>query len=182
MFKSRAQLEGEILGLRHQLMILRRKAPPKPRLGVVDRLIFVWFYELRPSPLNAVVIVQPDTAVRCHRESFRLYWRWKSRSSGGRPSISRELRCLVQSSSSSLTNPLWGAPRNHGKLLKLGVDMAQSTVAKYTVRGRPPPGQNWKTLLRNHAAAIADCHNRLRTHWTKTRQSIAPPMTTGRSG
>jgi transposase InsO family protein len=141
------------LVLRHQLNILRRTAPPRPRFRVIDRLIFVWLYRLRSSILDAVAIVQPETVLRWHREGFRLYWRWKSRSRSGRPPISRELRRLIREM--SLANPLWGAPRLHGELLKLGIEVAQSTVAKYMARGRPPPGQSWKTFLRNHAAGIA---------------------------
>jgi hypothetical protein len=91
--------------------------------------------------------------LRWHREGFRLYWRWKSRARSGRPPISRELRRLIREM--SLANPLWGAPRLHGELLKLGIEVAQSTVAKYMARGRPPPGQSWKTFLGNHAAGIA---------------------------
>jgi hypothetical protein len=152
-FKSRARLEAEILILRHQLMILRRKAPTRPRLSAVDRLILVWLYRVRPSVISAITIVQPETVVRWHRNGFRLYWRWKSRSMGGRPPISPEMRHLIREM--NLANPLWGAPRVHGELLKLGVEVAQSTVAKYMARGRRPPSQGWKTFLRNHAAGIA---------------------------
>ena len=153
LFRSRARLETEILVLRHQLMILHRKAPRRLRLSVVDRLFFVWLYRLHPSVISAVTIVRPETVVRWHRAGFRLYWRWKSRSRVGRPPISRELRQLIREM--SLANPLWGAPRIHGELLKLGVDIAQSTVAKYMARGGRPPGQSWKAFLRNHAAGIA---------------------------
>ena len=153
LFRSRGRLAAEILVLRHQLNILRRKAPPRPRFSVIDRLIFVWLYRLRSSILDAVAIIQPETVLRWHREGFRLYWRWKSRSRSGRPPISRELRRLIREM--SLANPLWSAPRLHGELLKLGIEVAQSTVAKYMARGRPPPGQSWKTFLRNHAAGIA---------------------------
>ncbi len=128
LFKSRARLEAEILVLRHQLMILRRKTPTRLRLSVIDRLIFVWLYRLRPTIINAVTIVRPETVVRWHRAGFRFYWRWKSRSRVGRPPISLELRHLIRKM--SLANPLWGAPRIHGELLKLGVEVAQSTVAK----------------------------------------------------
>jgi hypothetical protein len=152
-FKSRARHEAEIAVLRHQLIILRRKAPAKPRVRVVDRFIFVWLYRLCPSVISAVTIVRPETVVRWHRAGFRFYWRWKSRASGGRPPISCELRCLIREM--SIANPLWGAPRIHGELLKLGIDVAQSTVAKYMVRGRRPPGQSWKSFLHNNAAAIA---------------------------
>src|SRR3979411_1587411 len=82
-FKTRARLEAEIALLRHQLNVLRRQAPLKPRLTVADRLVFVWLYHLFPAVLNAVTIVQPETVIRWHRTGFRLYGRWKSRSRGG---------------------------------------------------------------------------------------------------
>jgi hypothetical protein len=131
-FKSRARLEAEILVLRHQPMILRRRAPPRPRIRVVDRLIFLWLYRLQPSVVDAVCIVRPETVVRWHRLGFRTYWRRKSCSPGGRPPISSELRRLIREMSGA--NPLWGAPRIHGELLKLGIEVAQSTVAKYMAR------------------------------------------------
>ena len=154
-FKTRAKLEAEIILLRHQLMVLRRRVPVTPRLTVVDRLTFVWLYRLFPSVLNAITIVKPDTIIRWHRAGFRLYWRWKSRSLGGRPRVAIEIRHLIRDM--SLANPLWGAPRIHGELLKLGIEIAQSTVAKYMARNRHGggPSQNWKTFLHNHAAGIA---------------------------
>src|SRR5229473_1916579 len=152
-FRSKGRLEAEIVILRHQLNVLRRRTPSRARLTLIDRLIFVWLYRLRPSVLSAVVIVQPETVVRWHREGFRLYWRWKSRARGGRPRIPRDLRDLIREM--SLANPLWGAPRIHGELLKLGIELAQSTVAKYMARRRRPPSQSWKTFLRNHADGIA---------------------------
>jgi len=79
-FKTRARLEAEIALLRHQLNVVRRQAPLKPRLTVADRLVFVWLYRLLPAVLNAVTIVQPETVIRWHRTGFRLYWHWKSRS------------------------------------------------------------------------------------------------------
>lgn len=153
LFRSKGRLEAEIVILRHQLNVLRRGMPSRARLTLIDRLIFVWLYRLRPSVLGAVVIVQPETVMRWHREGFRLYWRWKSRARGGRPRIPRDLRDLIREM--SLANPLWGAPRIHGELLKLGIEIAQSTVAKYMVRCRRPPSQSWKTFLRNHGAGIA---------------------------
>jgi hypothetical protein len=153
LFRSKGRLEAEIVILRHQLNVLRRGMPSRARLTLIDRLIFVWLCRLRPSVLNAVVIVQPETVVRWQREGFRLYWRWKSRARGGRPRIPRELRRLIRGM--SLANPLWGAPRIHGELSKLGIEVAQSTVARYMARGRRPPSQTWKAFLRNHAAGIA---------------------------
>ncbi len=152
-FKTRAQLEAEIVLLRHQLNVLRRRVPSKPKLAVADRLLFVWLYRLFPSVLNAVAIVQPETIIRWHRAGFRLYWRWKSRSRGGRPKVPIEIRRLIRDM--SLANRLWGAPRIHGELLKLGIEVAQSTVAKYMARSGRGRSQTWKTFLHNHAAGIA---------------------------
>jgi hypothetical protein len=153
LFRSKGRLEAEIVILRHQLNVLRRRMPSRARLTLIGRLIFVWLYRLRPSVLGAAVIVHPETVVRWHREGFRLYWRWKSRARGGRPRLPRDLRDLIREM--SLANPLWGAPRIHGELLKLGIEIAQSTVAKYMAQHRRPPSQSWKTFLRNHAAGIA---------------------------
>ena len=125
-FKTRARLEAEILVLRHQLNVLRRQAPSKPRLTVADRVIFVWLYRLFPSVLRALSVIEPETVIQWHRMGFRLYWRWKSRSRGGRPRIPAEIRRLIRDM--SLANRLWGAPRIHGELLKLGIEVAQSTV------------------------------------------------------
>ena len=152
-FKTQARLEAEILVLRHQLNVLRRRTPSKPRLTIADRMILVWLYRLFPSVLSAITIIQPDTIIRWHRTGFRLYWRWKSRSRGGRPKLAMEIRRLIRDM--SLANRLWGAPRIHGELLKLGIEVSQSTVAKYMARSGRGSSQTWKTFLRNHAAGIA---------------------------
>ncbi len=153
LFKTQARLEAEISVLRHQLNVLRRQVPSKPRLTVGDRLLFVWLYRLFPSVLSAISIIEPETVIRWHRMGFRQYWRWKSRSRGGRPQIPGEIRRLIREM--SLANRLWGAPRIHGELLKLGIEVAQSTVAKYMARSGRGRSQTWKTFLRNHAAGIA---------------------------
>jgi transposase InsO family protein len=142
MFRSHARREAEIMFLRHQLLVLRRSAPPRLRLRTTDRLIFVWLYRLFPSLLGATIIFKPETLVRWHRSGFRLYWCWKSRQRVGRPEIPIEIRDLVRAISRD--NPLWGAPRIHGELLKLGIDIAQSTVAKYMCRRRHPPSTSWR--------------------------------------
>ena len=108
---------------------------------------------LWPKLLGAVQVVQPETILRWHRAGFKAFWRWKSRCRRGRPRIDRELRDLIRRMSQE--NPLWGAPRIHGELLKLGFEVAQSTVSKYVVRRQTPPSQTWKTFLLNHADAIA---------------------------
>jgi hypothetical protein len=107
---------------------------------------------LFPSVLNAIAVVQPETIIRWHRTGFRLYWRWKSRARGGRPKVPVEIRRLIREM--SLANRLWGAPRIHGELLKLGIEVAQSTVAKYMARRGRGRSQTWKTFLHNHAAGI----------------------------
>jgi hypothetical protein len=126
-FKSRSRLEAEILVLRHQLNILRQRAPLRSHLRWVDRALFIWLYRRWPRILDAITIVRPETVVRWHRTGFAAFWRWRSRSLGGRPRISKELRDLIRRM--SFENPLWGAPRIHGELLKLGVEVAQSTVS-----------------------------------------------------
>jgi transposase InsO family protein len=150
---SLARRQAEILYLRQQLIVLKRSAPARPRLRATDRLIFVCLYRLFPSLIDASIVFQPETLLRWHRRGFRLFWRWKSRRRVGRPALSADTRSLVRRISRE--NPLWGAPRIHGEMLKLGIEIAQSTVAKYMVRRRGPPSQGWKTFLGNHAPEIA---------------------------
>ena len=151
--RSRARLEAEILVLRHQLNVLRRRAPKRVAVKSIDRLVIVGLYRLAPSVLDALKILKPETVIRWHRAGFRAYWRWKSRGQGGRPKTPMEIRQLIREM--SVANPLWGAPRIHGELLMLGIDVGQTTVAKYMVRPRRPPSQGWKTFLQNHADGIA---------------------------
>src|SRR4030095_12541768 len=152
-FKSRRRLEDENLFLRHQLNIALRRAPQRPRLRAGDRALMVWMTRMSPSLIGLTRVVQPATILRWHRCGFRAYWRWKSRARPGRPRVERELRSLIRRMSED--NPLWGAPRIHGELLKLGFKLAESTVSKYMMRRRGPPSQTWRTFLRNHAEAIA---------------------------
>jgi transposase InsO family protein len=152
-FKSKIRLEAENATLRHQLVVLRRKLKGRAHLTNNDRWFFVQLYRWFPSILPALMIVRPETLVRWHRAGFRCYWRWKSRRRGGRPPIEAELRALIRQMSRE--NLLWGAPRIHGELLKLGFELAQSSVAKYMVKHRGPPDQGWRTFLRNHAPDIA---------------------------
>src|SRR5260221_3097200 len=152
-FSRRARLEVENLLLRQQLIVLRRQHPRRVRMLNIDRLLFVWLYRLYPSLLDAIIIVQPETVIGWHRRGFCAYWRWKSRNVGGRPRIDAKLRALIRRMNRE--NPLWGAPRIHGELLMLGIEVAESTVGRYMVGRRRPPSQGRKTFLRNHAAGIA---------------------------
>jgi putative transposase len=143
-------LHAEILALRHQLSVLqRRDRGRRLRLNVADRLLWVWLSRLWSGWRSALVIVKPETVIAWHRQGFRLYWRWKSRHPQGRPSVSRDVIDLIRKM--SLANPLWGAPKIHGELLKLGFELSESTIAKYMVRHRKPPSQTWHTFLENHA-------------------------------
>jgi hypothetical protein len=126
--RSRASLEFEVVALRHQVTVLRRQRPGQPRLFSADRLLWVWLYRIWPQVLNIMVLVKPATVVQWHRKGFRLYWRRRSRRLG-RPRMSREIRDLIRKMSHA--NPLWGAPRIHGELLKLGIDVSQATVGRY---------------------------------------------------
>jgi putative transposase len=126
--RSRASLELELIALRHQVTVLRRQRPGRPQLSSLDRLLWVWLYRIWPQVIDAMVLVKPATVVQWHRKGFRLYWRWRSRCPG-RPKISTELRDLIRRMSNA--NPLWGAPRIHGELLKLGIKISQATVGRW---------------------------------------------------
>ena len=125
----------------------------KLSFSAIDRLVFVDLYRLFPKVCDALAIVKPDAIVRWHRAGFRLYWRWKSIRRGGRPRMPLKVCRLIREM--SVANPLWDAPRIHGELLKLGIEVGQTTVAKYMAKGRSSPSQGWKTFLRNHADGIA---------------------------
>jgi hypothetical protein len=151
-FRSRRRVEIENLFLRHQLNIALRRAPHRLRLRASDRTLLVLMTWLWPGLIGLSRVVQPDTILRWHRAGFRIYWRWKSRGRPGRPKIARELRELIRRMSQE--NPLWGAPRIHGELLKLGFEVAESTVSKYMVKRRGPP------LIAAAEATIARQHIR----------------------
>ncbi len=150
LFRSRAALQAELIALRHQLLILeRQRGGRRVSLRTSDRLLWAYLSRIWPGWRRALVLVQPETVVRWHRQGFRLYWRRKSRPNRpGRPPITDEVRELILEM--HWANPTWGAPRIHGELLKLGITIAQSTVSKYLPRHRTPPSQGWRTFLRNH--------------------------------
>jgi hypothetical protein len=139
LFRSRVRLEAEIRVLRQQINVLRRKSPKRSVFRTFDRLVFVGLYRLVPGIVDALAIVRPETVVRWHRAGWRSFWRWRSRRRGGRPSVPLEIRRLIRDM--SLANPLWGALRIHGELLKLGIEVGQTSVAKYMARRRGGPSQ-----------------------------------------
>ena len=151
-FKSRAALQLENLALRHQLGVLRRSVK-RPKLTSADRLLWTWLCEVWSDWQSALVIVKPETVIGWHRKGFRLFWTWKVRhGKPGRQPVSKEIRQLIRKMSRE--NPLWGAPRIHGELLKLGVDIGETSMGKYIVRTRNPPSQNWRTFLENHVKTM----------------------------
>jgi hypothetical protein len=134
------------------LAILQRTAP-RPRLQTADRLFWVLLSRLWSGWTDAVSVVQPATVIRWQRTGFRLVWTWKSRRNGpGRPAIAPDVRALIRTMARA--NPLWGAPRIHGELQKLGLEISQATVSKYLVRRRRPPSQTWRTFLDNHVRSM----------------------------
>ena len=143
-FKSKDRLAAENAALRHQLIVLQRRVRGRVQLTNGDRLFLVTLYRWFPSVLKAITIVRPETLVRWHRAGFRRYWRWKSRSLGGRPKIAPDLRALIRRM--SVDNPLWGAPRIHGELLKLGFEVAQSSVANGMDRPCSRPQQHAESV------------------------------------
>lgn len=140
----------ENLVLRQQVAVLKH-CNPRPRLTDADRLFWVVLSRIWPGWRACLHIAQPETVVRWHRQGFRYYWRWKSRSRG-RPRIDPEIRDLIRRMCKA--NPLWGAPRIHGELLKLGMEVSEATVSKYMIRRRGPPSQSWRTFLDNHAKEL----------------------------
>jgi putative transposase len=153
MFRSRAMLELENLALRHQVGVVQRSARKRPRLTPAVRLLWVGLSRLWRDWRLGLAIVKPETVVAWHRAGFRRFWTWKvRRGHPGRPVISREVRDLIRRMCRE--NPRWGAPRVHGELLKLGIDIGETSVSKYMVRCRKPPSQTWRTFLQNHAQQL----------------------------
>jgi len=150
--RSRAVLHLEIVALRHQLVVTSRSRRPRLRLTALDRALWAWLARRWRGWRSALQVVQPATVLAWHRHGFRLYWTWKSRHRIGRPAVSPDVRTLIRDMSTA--NPLWGAPRLHGELLKLGISVSESTVAKYMRRHPRPPSQTWRTFLTNHASQI----------------------------
>jgi transposase InsO family protein len=138
----------EVLALRHQLNVLQRSVK-RPRLTAADRFLWARLSRYWTGWRSALVIVKPETVIAWHRKGFRVFWTWKvRRGQPGRPPVSQEARNLIRQMSRD--NPLWGAPRIYGELLKPGIDIGETSVGKYMARGRKPPSQTWRTFLENH--------------------------------
>ncbi len=153
LLRSRASLQLEILALRQQLAMVADRDRKRLSFHKSERIFWVWLYRLWPACLQTLKIFKPDTLVRWHRKGFRLYWTWKSRPrQGGRPAIDPDVRKLIRTMSRN--NIGWGAPRIHGELKMLGIEISESTVAKYMIRHCNPPSQTWRTFLENHATEL----------------------------
>jgi putative transposase len=147
--RNRASLQLEILALRHQLGVLQRTKRGRVPLRAMDRFFWVVLLRLWHDWRKALVLVEPDTVIAWHRRGFRPYWSWKSRRGRiGHPGTPKQIRTLIREM--SLRSVLWGAPRLHGELLKLGIEVSQATVARYMVKHPKPPSQTWRTFLENH--------------------------------
>ena len=151
-FRSRAALQLEILALRHQLGVLQRSVK-RPKLTPADRLLWAWLCTVWNDWQSSVFIIKASTVIGWHRQGFRLFWAWKVRhGKPGRPAVPKEVRQLIRTMSRE--NPLWGAPRIHGELLKLGINIGETSVSKYLVRRQKPPSQTWRTFLDNHVKSM----------------------------
>ena len=151
-FHSRAALQLEILALRQQLAVLQRSVK-RPKLNPTDRLLWAWLSHVWTDWRSALVIVKPQTVIAWHRRGFRLFWTLKVRHGrAGRPPVTLATRKLIRTMSRD--NPLWGAPRIHGELLTLGIDIGETSVSKYLLRPRKPPSQTWSTFLENHVKTL----------------------------
>ncbi len=153
LFAPRAEIIFENIALRQQISVLSRQSK-HPQLRLRDRVFWVWLSRTWARWRSSLIIVQPKTVVRWHRQGWRLYWRWKSRGKTGRPQVDREVRELVRRMARE--NPLWGAPRIHGELLKLGFVVAESTVTKYMPKRDKPPSATWRAFLMNHGLVACD--------------------------
>jgi len=152
-FRSRQDAALEILALRQQVAVLKRKRP-RPRLNRLDRLFWTTLRRVWPHWTDVLLIVKPKTVISWHRAGFRLYWRWRSRPQGGRPKITNEIRALIRRMAEE--NAGWGAPKIHGELLKLGLEVSERSVARYLrrIRRRGDPGKRWLAFLQNHREVI----------------------------
>jgi len=152
--RKRAELEAEILALRHQLAVLQQAAPRRLRFSRADRFFWVLLSRVWRGWRDAVQIVQPATVVAWHRRLFAWHWRWRSAQPRvGRPPVASDVRVLIQKMHRA--NPLWGAPRIHGELQKLGIEIGETTVAKYLGRRPASPSPTWRTFLRTHLSQCA---------------------------
>jgi len=152
LLRSRAALQLEILALRHQIGVLQRSVQ-RPRLTPADRALWVGLCSVWKDWRSGIHIVQASTVVGWHRQGFRVFWTWKiRRDRPGRPRVPGEVRVLIRTMSRE--NPLWGAPKIHGELLKLGIDIGETSVSKYMVRRRRPPSQTWRAFLENHRKSM----------------------------
>lgn len=152
-FWSRAALQLEILALRHQIGVFQRSVK-RPKLTRADRVLWIWLCTVWQDWKAGVFIMKASTVLGWQRKGFRLFWTWKIRRGKvkGRPAVPKEVHRLIRTMSRE--NPIWGAPRIYGELLKLGIEIGETSVSKYMVRRRKPPSQTWRTFLENHLKSM----------------------------
>jgi putative transposase len=151
-FKRHRDLALENLALKQQLAVFKRRYP-RPKLRPTDRLFWVWLSKAWTAWRDTLIIVKPETVITWHRQGFRLCWRWlSSRKSVGRPMVGSEVRALIKLMAEA--NPLWGAPRIHGELQKLGIEISERTISRLIPKRRKPPSQTWRTFLDNHFSTM----------------------------
>jgi hypothetical protein len=175
-FKPKIRLEAENAALRQQLIVLQRKVRGRVEFTNGDRLFFIQLYRWFPSILKAITTFRPETLVRWHRAGFRRYWRWKSRNLGGRPQIAVDLRALIRRM--SVENLLWGAPRIHGELLKLGFAVAQSTVANGMDRPCSRPQRHAESVGGLLKSTRRTRHAQQSRHCSRTHHWLSIPVRT----
>ncbi len=153
LFVSQSNLILENLAL-HQQLTIQQRIIKRPKLKNKDRIFWSWISQIWPDWKSNLIIVKPETVIKWHRQGFKLYWRWKSRTNKvGRPRVPKEIRNLIRQMSQE--NPIWGAPRIQSELKLLGYEVADSTVAKYMIKHKKPPSQTWRSFLKNHVRQIA---------------------------
>lgn len=152
-FRNRSDTALEILALRQQVAVLKRKRP-RPKLNTLDRLFWTALRQWWPRWTDVLVLVKPATVIGWHRTGFQLYWRWRSCPRGGRPKVTEEIRALIRRLAQE--NHSWGAPKIHGELQKLGLVVSERSVARYLRRMRrgSDPAKRWLTFLQNHREVI----------------------------
>jgi hypothetical protein len=171
------QVALEDLALRHQLAVYK-KMVNRPKVRGRDRLFWVALSRVWPGWRQALVIVSPDTVLRWQRRRFRNYWaKLSGRPTGGRPQVDSEIAALVRRMAAA--NPLWGAPRIHGELIKLGLDVSERTVSRLIPNWRPQPSQTWRTFLANHVRSPMGTPNFLLGRLVATPGAIGALARTG---
>jgi len=170
--RARRALVWECVALQHQLAVLRHSGTRRPRFSPIDRLFWVFMSWWWPAWRDGLKVIQPETVLRWRHLGIALIWKYRSRGRwrGGRPRIALETRQPIREMAQA--NFLWGAPRIHGELLKLGITVSQATVSRYMPTSRKDRrSPAWRTFIRNHAITIVQSHSFNSHNWARDRAS-----------